>query len=252
MADVILESKKTNSGKSGMVVDDNGYHKMVFGALNTYNTNGVFYRVDDINRLTGPKSIVGERISNGVLKAEVNHPDFTGLSGNALLNKILTIDLNNVCAHIKGLEFIDTKTYEPGWSGYPIYRVEGWVKPTGAKAEILKSALENPDENVPFSIRSAVIEKRIGATMVRNVLEISTWDFVFENGVKGATSWAASGIENSSHVQDDPGILCLNGSCIPKLKELVSSGTEHQEDVKKILQGLEEKEKAEKPILYNW
>ena len=242
MANIKLESKKTKTGKDSIVKDDNGYYKVTLGALNTYNANGIYYRVDDINRLTGPKSIIGSRIANGIVKSEVGHPDFTGLSGQALLNKILTIDLNNVCGHIKGIEFINQGRSEKGWEGYPIYVVQGWVKPSGPKSDVLKDALENEDENAPFSVRSVVIEKRIGPTLVRNVLEISTWDFVHEQGVSISSQWNAAGIEQSEHTMDDSGSLCLDGSCIPKLEKLISSGIENNDDAVSILESLKKEE----------
>jgi len=242
MADVVLESKKAKSGKNSIVKDDNGYYKVTLGALNTYNANGIFYKIDSLERVTGPKSILGSRIQNGLLRAEVGHPDFTGLTGSALLNRIFKIDLNNVCGHIKSVEFIDQGRSEPGWSGYPIYIVKAWVKPTGPKAGILQAALDNEDENAAFSIRSAVTEKRVGSTIVRNVLEISTYDYVHEPGVPISSQWNAAGIEHRDPCVNDDGCCCLDGSCLPTLEDIAKQGTESNEEIKSLIEKLKEEE----------
>lgn len=223
MSSTIARSKKPEN-VSGIIKDENGYYKVKMGTLNSYNQNGVFYKIESLDALlNNPRGALHNRIKDGILKAEVGHPNFDGLYGNDLTYAIFNIDLKNTCAHIKELEFIKTGKFETGWNNYPIYDVFGWVKPIEPYGHLIKDALENPDENVAFSVRSAVAEDRVGTMLVRTILDISTYDFVHENGVKNATQWAAAGVEHKEYV--DNGTLCMNGECLLKLEKMLA-GTE--------------------------
>jgi len=234
-----IVSKKEGTGKTGIIKDENGYYKMILGAVNTYNSNGIFYKVDDVNKFNSEESILGRRINMGILRAEQDHPDTSSLNQRDMINRIVKIDLDRVCAHIKAVEFTTLNRCEDGWDGYPIHIVSAWIKPSGKFGPELKEALDNPDENVSFSIRSLVVEKTIGATLVRDIIDISTWDRVFEQGVSIANQWKAAGVESIGSGNAD---MCLNGSCIPKLKDLIAS-TEDSDIYEEVLQSLESHER---------
>jgi len=237
---IVLDSKKNdpkNVGKKSIVKDENGYYKIFLGKLNSYNSSGIFYRVMDMRELlTGNNSTISKRIKEGLVKGEQDHPDFRGMDQTELINRIFHIDMDNYSHHIKSIEFINTNKYEKGWEKYPIHEVWGWVKPSGPKGKYLQEDLDNPDMNVAFSIRSAVHEDRVGAMVVRTVLDISTWDWVHENGVKNATQWFGAGLEKSSY--DGTGTLCLNGSCATKLREMIP-GNESKDYLKDLADKLD-------------
>lgn len=233
MNTTVMKSKVEKKKQNSVVKDENGFYRVKLGRLNTYNLNGIFYKVNNLEALiNNPRSVIHDRIENGLLKAEVSHPKFKDndgepLRGDALIQAIFEIDLDNVCVAIKKLEFIKTGKTESGWANFPIIDVFGWVKPIEPKGHYVKDALEDPDINLAWSIRSAVTEDRIGGMLVRTVLDISTWDMVDSSGVKGSNQWQAAGVEKRNYTGfDDTGIVCLNGSCINKLKK-VSHGTEH-------------------------
>jgi len=245
--EVTVESKLKDTNKNSVIKDSNGYYKVSLGALNTYNDNGIFYKIDDLNGLlNNEKSIIGSRLKMGIVRCEYKHPDFTGLNGQELVNRIINIDLDRVCGHLKSVSFIKTGKTEKGWERYPIYIVHGWIKPSGPYAKYLEEALENPDENVSMSIRSAVNEITVGNTVVRTILDISTWDFVHEQGYKIANQWYAAGIENKVI---DSGVVCLDDKCLIKLKS-VKPGIESYEDKKRLAASLEKEMKKNK--IFNW
>lgn len=233
MNTTVMKSKVEKKKQNSVVKDENGFYRVKLGRLNTYNSNGVFYKVNNLEALlSNPKSVIHRRIENGLLKAEVKHPKFTDangypLQGDALIQAIFEIDLDNVCASIKKVEFIKTNKTETGWSNFPIYEVFGWVKPIEPKGHYIKDALEDPDINLAWSIRSAVTEDRIGGMLVRTIIDISVWDYVDEGGVDGSSQWTAAGVEKKDYTSfDDTGIVCLDGSCLNKLKK-ISHGTEN-------------------------
>jgi len=233
METTIMRSKVEKKKQNSVIKDENGFYRVKLGRLNTYNINGIFYKVNNLEALiNNPRSVINNRIENGLLKAEISHPKFEDeygnpLSGDALIQAIFEIDLDNVCASIKKLEFIKTGKTESGWANYPIIDVYGWVKPMEPKGHYIKEALDDPDINLAWSIRSAVTEDRVGSMLVRTVLDISTWDNVSENGVKNSTQWSAAGVEKRNYTGfDDTGVVCLNGNCINQLKK-INHGAEH-------------------------
>lgn len=211
---VTMKSNKPK-GVSGIIKDENGYYKINLGKLNSYNANSIYYRIDDIKRLTEGDTILKGRINAGILKGEYEHPAYTGMTNKEIINRTVQIQGDRVCLHIKEVEFNDTGVCEPGWDGYNIYHVTAWIKPVGPKAEYANEVLSNPDMNFPISIRSLVRESFVGSILVRDVVDISTWDMVTENGVTSATQWKTAGIESMARV----GACCLTGDCSTELKK---------------------------------
>ena len=220
MADKIELASKAKNKKVDIIKDDNGYYKVRLGAFNTYNHSGMFYHCDNktLEFLKSDKSVIGRRLKNGMLRSEYQHPDYKGMSGNEQLRRALTINMDRVCGHIKEVTFNITDVTEKGWNKLPIIVIDGWVKPSGPYGKNLQEALDNPDENVAFSYRGPVMQKVVGTTLVRYVKDISTWDYVFEPGVKIATQWNAAGMEHRT--SDD--VICLNGVCSTKFKKCVA------------------------------
>jgi len=225
MSEIVLNNDKKENVES-IKKDENGYYDINLGAINTYNHNGIYYRVNDLDALIdGEKSVLKRRLSTGVLRAEYKHPDFSNIKTQAeLINKVMTINLDRVCAHIKEVRFINRGYCEKGWDGLYVHDVIGKVKPTGPYAQYLQEALDNPDENVCFSIRSLVEQNTIGGIVVRDIVDISTWDYVHEPGIKTATQWhRTKAIENL--FIDENISVCINGVCNNAIANSCSSGT---------------------------
>ena len=233
MSKIVLDSKKGNK-KTEIIKDENGYYKVTLGAFNTFNKSGIYYNVPDINKVLGPSSLVGRRIKEGILFAEVDHPDVSDCIANGdklcIANKTIKLNPNNKCCHIKKIEVEVTNRVEPGFK-YPVTIIHGWVKPEGPKKEVIQDALDNPDSNVHFSVRSLVNERKVGKLRIRDVLLVSTWDYVVEGGVKYANQWFTAGVESMDLIVDKQlindlvlgyeNIECKDGQCVLKtLKDL--------------------------------
>jgi len=221
-----LESKKDKKGiKQPIIKDENGYYKVVLGEFNTFNRSGIYYEVPDPVKVLGPGTLVHRRIENGILIAENGHPDVSNIKDRAELSReVIKLRPENKIAHIKAIEIKNLGKVEPGFK-YPVYRIYGWVKPEGPHKEILQEALENPDENVYFSIRSLVNQRRVGNIIIRTFILISTWDYVYEGGIANASQWNAAGVEDIDLTVDlDPASAeklvsgfegnCEDGKCV--------------------------------------
>ncbi len=188
---IIFSAIKTNADNKKLEQDDKGYYKVILGAINAFNTSGDFYLADGVKDLIEDQShSLSRRIKSGYLKGEVGHPVYeVGMSKAQFFARNLRIDLPNVSHHIR--ELILTPTNEP--SGFPgkgnTILVEGWVKPSGPKGDALKKALDDPDQNVAFSIRSFTQDEVVNGVNTKKLLQIVTWDWVLEPGINTANKW---------------------------------------------------------------
>lgn len=186
------------TNKAGAVkADSNGYYKVVLGALNFYNSAGQYYPLNnEVEALFAESSILMRRVQTGNLRSEYGHPKFLpGMSKKDFLYRIMDIHEANVCCHIHELQ-ID-KSSVKGKDGRPIVAIIGSIKPSGPRGDVLAAQLENPKENVCFSIRSITNDYIDSAGQTHKVLkEIYTWDYVNEPGISVANKWLSPALES--------------------------------------------------------
>jgi hypothetical protein len=197
--------------------DESGYYELVVGGLNTYNNTGAwYYTIEGVRELFGPGSILHRRIANGCLRAEVNHPkQKLGESNEAFFNRMLDIDLNNTCAHFKEI-WLDEEfgKKNPQYKNPNLVAIMAKVKPAGPKGQMLQESLDNPSENVCFSIRALADEGYVGGKRLRVLKEVVTIDYVNEGGIVVASKWDSPATESI----DDSAILEVTRKTIEKAK----------------------------------
>lgn len=232
MSTMVIGGKKGD--RPAIVKDEEGYFKIRLGSFNTYNNSGSFWLVKDVNKLFGPGTLINDRLRDGILFCEYDHPK--GLLDMPLdkqRSRTLTIDPDRVCGHIKKVEIIRTNKTEPGFR-YPIIHIDGWVKPTGPYADYLKDYLETPSINATFSIRALSKYYKLNGIVIKEPVVISTWDYVSKPGIKKASQWTAAGIEadvsipapNDEELDEliasvESEMTCKDGVCIVRaLKKL--------------------------------
>lgn len=201
-------------GKQGKITPDaEGYYELVVGGLNTHNNTGAwYYTIEGCRELFKPGSLLMRRIGNGCLRAEVNHPKRKpGESDDSFMSRMLDIDLNNVCAHFKEV-WLDENfgKNHPEYKNPGLIAIMAKVKPSGAKGAMLKEALDNPNENVCFSIRALADEGFHHGKRIRVLKEMIAIDFVNEGGILVASKWdspATESIDNSESMRITQDIL---------------------------------------------
>lgn len=183
------------TNKSGILKPDEfGYYKVILGALNYHNAMGIFYDLDSSKAVFDQSSSFMRRISAGNLYCEVEHPKWEkGMSLDDYVRRIRHVEGQNTCAHIREIELEMGKT---GASGKPVCIIYGWVKPDRIHGHLLKAALDNPKQNVCFSIRSLVNERNVRGEIQRTITELITFDWVTEPGINLANKFNAPGLES--------------------------------------------------------
>lgn len=183
------------TNKSGILKpDEYGYYKVILGALNFHNAMGIFYDLDSSKAVFDTSGSFMRRITGGNLYSEVEHPKWEkGMSLEEYVRRIRHVEGQNVCAHIREIELEMGKT---GANGKPVCIIYGWVKPDRIHGHLLKAALDNPKQNVCFSIRSLVNERTVRGEIWRTITELITFDWVTEPGISLANKFLAPGLES--------------------------------------------------------
>lgn len=197
---VFSATKLPMLGKKGIIEPDaDGYYELVVGGLNTHNNTGAWYYVlEGVRQLFGPGTILGRRIQNGCLRAEVNHPrQAPDETDEDFFARQLDTDLNNVCGHFKEVWLDENFGRDhPEYKNPGLVAIMGKVKPSGLKGHVLKEALENKCENVCFSIRSLADEGYVRGKRLRILKELVAIDFVNEGGILVASKWDSPATES--------------------------------------------------------
>jgi hypothetical protein len=183
--------------------DADGYRDVVVGALNVFNSAGSFYAYDEARELFEESNAFMRRIQRAALRGEVGHPKPPPRELNPQLQRIreeeyarrcMTIDDNNVCVQHRRiwLDFDAVKDKK----GNPIISIMSSIIPSGEKFAFLERQLENPHENVCFSIRAFTTNTYERGVEKRVLREIVTFDYVNEPGIATAEKYFSPALEN--------------------------------------------------------
>ena len=177
--------------------DENGYYELVVGALNVFNSAGQYYVYEQAKELFQSSSQLMRRVARGSLRGEYGHPKMVpGMTNEQFANRVMSIYEENTCCHHKEitLDFDRVKDEQ----GRPVIAIISKVLPSGPNGPALQKSLENPNENVCFSIRAFTDDFRDGGVYKRVLKTIVTWDLVNEPGIAFAEKFKAPALEGLS------------------------------------------------------
>jgi len=175
--------------------DENGYYTLVLGALNVFNSAGAFYALKGSEDFFKESSVFMRRVQSGCLKAECGHPKKSpAMSMRDWLNRVMSLEETNICCHIADV-WLDYQNVKDE-NGRPIVAIMGKIKPAGPRGPALKEALDNPRENVCFSIRSLTDDRRENGVIVKYLNTIVAFDWVTEPGINFARKYFSPALES--------------------------------------------------------
>lgn len=173
---------------------DQGYYRVVLGALNMFNSAGEFYDYEPARALFEGSSQLMRRCSRGNLRGEYGHPKpLPGQSSNDFANRVMSIYEDKVSHHIMNLT-LDFESIQI--KGKPVIAIIGDILPAGPMGAALERSLKNPNENVCFSIRAFTDDHRLGGIVHRHLKTVVTWDYVNEPGLSVAEKWQSPALES--------------------------------------------------------
>lgn len=202
MSDIVTFSETifSTKGKQGVLPgpDADGYHTVVLGGLNCYNSAGEYYVADRVIDIFRDSSVFMRRVKNGALFAEVGHPRrLPGMTMQDFYARIIDIDDKNICAHISEVS-LDLKfgMKNPDLKCPEMIAIMGKVKPAGNQAETMRLSLENRKQNTAFSVRGITTNHERNGRLERELTRVVTFDHVVEPGIKPACKAYAPGLES--------------------------------------------------------
>lgn len=177
-----------NAGAS-LQKDNDGYYRVLLAALNVFNSEGVFYAFNESKHVFDRSNVFMRKVQAGNLYGEEDHPPWEqGMSDSAFMERNEWIETKNVSHHIREVELVNTTQT---CNGMPVVEVWGWVKPNRERGPLLAEALENPHQNVCFSLRAIVREKRVNGVVTRRIDKLITFDWVIEDGLQICNKYSA-------------------------------------------------------------
>lgn len=187
-----------SSGKKGILKKlDHDYVEIILGAFSAFGNGGWLYDLATARRyIETDREFLG-LIQSGRLRSEWGHPvRQPWMSDQDWFIRICTILESNWSSHIRKISLsYDTVTDE---RGRKVVAVIGEVCPTGPKAEEFRRQLENPYEDVNYSIRS--FAKKNFNNMTKHVTKIVNWDNVWIPGIGVTSKYNTPSLESKSDV----------------------------------------------------
>lgn len=184
-----------------------GYYEVILGALNAYNSYNAYYPYEDAQALFEKDADLIRRCTLGRLYGENGHPrPLPGMTQQEWFARVNDLYEPNLCFHIHEVRIsLDTLRDE---KGRPLVAVIGLIKPSGAGEAFLEKQLQNPKENVCFSLRSFTSDEFIGGILIKRIRKIVTYDKVGEPGIAQADKFSVPSLEALNNVvQDQPAII---------------------------------------------
>jgi hypothetical protein len=189
-------STLAGTGKKGVLKkDENGYYTLPIGGLNVFNSVGDFYTYEQAKDLFSSSSTFMRRVRSGALKGEYGHPKSQpGQSYESFAERVLTIEEKNICTHFSEiwLDFDNVRDKE----GKKVIAIMAKLAPSGPMGDAIARSLENPNEDVCYSIRSFTRDTYIAGVKHRALAEIVTWDYVNEPGINFARKYSSPALES--------------------------------------------------------
>jgi len=174
---------------------DGGYYEVIVGALNMFNSAGAFYPYDAAKSLFEESSQFQRRVARGALRGEYGHPiKQPGMSNDDFAARCMSITENDVCVHHRKITLDFDRVKDE--NGRPVIAIISELCPSGPKGEFLDKSLNNPSENVCFSIRAFTADKTLAGIKTKSIRTIITWDMVNEPGLSIAEKFKSPSLES--------------------------------------------------------
>jgi len=201
----------SGSGKNGILKKcGNGYYEILLGALAAYgNGNWMYDENSGRNYIENDREFLAE-LQGGRLKGEWGHPRRpAGMSDQEWFIRINEIYEDNTCCTFGGIDLSMDLIKDD--KGRRVVGIVGKVKPSGKQAASFRDMLENPEEDVPFSIRC--FARKDFNSMRKHINKIVTWDYVTTPGIQVASKYNTPSLESKLNVSQmlDEAEFSLNG-----------------------------------------
>lgn len=181
--------------------DERGYYTVVVGALNMFNSSGLYYRLDAAREIfESQSSEFVRRTVRGALRGEYGHPRMLpGMTPQQYFQRLNQLWESQISHHFRRvyLDFEQIKDER----GQTVVGIMAEMCPNGPLGHVLEAQMQNPDENVCFSLRSFADDVPQGKVIQRLIRKVVTFDYVNEPGMHVAEKYRCPALEAVDSVQ---------------------------------------------------
>lgn len=212
------------TNKAGILrKNEDGYYPMVVGALNIENNCGDYYPYEAGRRVIEECPEFLRRIRTGQCRSELGHPKMVpGQTMDQFIARNLYIDPANVSSHFEKVWLL-ANTADNHGNGTVLTMAN--VCPSGPHGPALDKQINNPKENVAFSIRCFSSDVLVGFRKVKHIRKIVCYDQVNEPGVSIATKFNAPTLEHLNDILITPEIVA---EILANRSKMDNMGIEHE------------------------
>ncbi|AFO71433.1 head maturation protease [Cronobacter phage CR5] len=209
----------------GLQQDDSGYYRVLLGALNVFNSENIFYTYNESKHVFERSNIFMRKIAAGNLYGECDHPEWgPGMTEAEFMDRNEWIEITNTAFHIREVEPIVTNEM---CNGQPVVEIWGWIKPEDNDlGRRLKAGLDNPHQNVCFSLRAIVRQGVIGGVRTRRIDKLVTFDWVIEDGLRICNKYSSM-VRGSTVAQESTRTFIDRPVSREACQQILATGARH-------------------------
>lgn len=231
MANISFKSVAlTGINKKSEYKRDGEYYYVCLGALNIFNSTGDFYDAEASRAAFDASTVFKRTCLAGNQYGEDNHPEWEAwMDEKAFLARNERVVTERRALYIREVDLIETDRH---CNNLPVVEIWGWIKPFGDKGPQLKEALDDPHQNVCFSIRAWIKDKVVNGIKWMMIDELITVDWVPEPGVSVSSKYY---VEYDYKIQNEklPRTLMLESFSVPLTERVLRDIAESQRTVTK-------------------
>lgn len=223
-------------GKKGILKRlDNKYSEVLIGAVGAAGNGGWIYdertAIDYMNN--NPEFL--SMMANRRMRSEWGHPvRAPGLSDPEWFERVCTMLESNWSSHIRKIHL--TADLLKDEKGRAVIGIIGEVTPCGPHAVSFERIMDNPDEDLNYSIRS--FAKRCFSSYRKHITRIVTFDSVFNPGIamiskfntpsmESASPWSVSGLLDEAifhlpSIREDFSNRCANDDSFEHQQSMIA------------------------------
>lgn len=213
--------------KSGVLKPDaQGRYTVVLGGLNTFNASGIWYTLDESDKMFTASSAFQRNVAEGTIYSENGHPvrppsmksddewidRFLGLEEARFTNTIEKVWLDSTYAKRFNDSRIDKNTVV----------IMGLIKPFGELKHVIEDIIKNPKQNLCFSIRCITDTYQRATVKVKIIRGVITFDLVYSGGLIFSKKTFHPSVEHISAVDRGETLEIINKMKEDRLVQLTS------------------------------
>lgn len=185
-------------GKKGILKKlDNNYSEVLVGAFGAFGNGGWLYDERSAIQYMQNNPEFLQLLAQKRLRSEWGHPVRTpGMTDIEWFERVNTLLESNWSSHIRKLH-LSTDTVKDE-KGRAVVAIIAEVTPCGPHAVQFERIMENPDEDLNYSIRS--FARRDFNTQRKHITKIITFDSVWTPGIKAISKFNTPSMESGSVV----------------------------------------------------